>query len=348
MKLYFNNAFSALSYSIQWLRRDWPSDDLSIVISHSRPDPYLEAVADHFEVEPAGLDDAAYTQYCVDMCRQHSVDVMIPRKRVTVLARSAGAFERAGIRVMWSASADQYARLDDKAKTLRSVRDAGIMSVPNPIIVNDKASFTEGFKRLSQSGDQVCMKPNIGVGGRGFRIIDRRRTRLDDVFSPDPLRVGYDTIMDALDETRTPEPILLNTYLDGDEYSVDCLAHRGQLLYAIPRMYIDKHHQRIDDVPDLAAYCQRLVSHFELDSLFNIQFRQHRGQWHLIEINPRMAAGMHRTRFSGPNLLAEALILLEEGALGPGVSVRWDCEIIKKVGYVNGDMSVEVEVGSWS
>jgi hypothetical protein len=336
MNVFLNNSFSAVSYTLTDLVARWRHGPLRVVLSHSQEDPYLEAVADHFEIEPQDLDDQAYVEYCLEICRRHSIDVMVPRKRVNILARAAERFRELGVEVMWVADADIYDLLDDKLATLRNVESHGIVAVPDSYLVSDYRSFSEAYDRIRAAGDRACIKPNIGIGGKGFKVIKHHRTEIMDALQPGSMSISWTLLDRVLREAGSFSPVLMSTYLRGKEYSVDCLGHNGQLVAGAPRIYVNKHFQRIDDCPELLELSRVLTEHFGLSYLFNTQFRRHRGVWHLLEINTRMAAGMHRIQKVGFNFLQQALEMSMGLPITPSEEPRWGTQIFKRISYELG------------
>jgi carbamoylphosphate synthase large subunit len=65
--------------------------------------------------------------------------------------------------------------------------------------------------------------------------------------------------------------------------------------------------QYIDNNPDIAAMCQRLVQHLRLSGQFNIQFRAGQNGIRLLEINARPSGGMAMACLAGVNLPYMAL-----------------------------------------
>lgn len=104
-------------------------------------------------------------------------------------------------------------------------------------------------------------------------------------------------------------------YLEGAEYSIDCLGLDGQLLTAIPRLRLGGRVQRLDDNPEMVEIARAVCERFNLSFLFNVQVRLGQGVPKLIEVNPRMAAGINVACLSGINLPSAALCLMLTGGV---------------------------------
>ena len=100
--------------------------------------------------------------------------------------------------------------------------------------------------------------------------------------------------------------LLVMEFLDGDEWSVDCLAVHGQLYAAVQRRKFMAQkgvpRQYIDNNPQILAMCQQLTKHFSLNTQFNIQFRVGKNGIRLLEINARPSGGMAMSCLAGVNL----------------------------------------------
>ena len=301
LTLYFNRSFSATSFLIQSLRQHWSHQELHIIISHSQSDPYLAKVADHFEIEPA-IEGEAYLEYILEMCKRFKVDVFFPRKNVTYLAHHRDQFESLGIKVAFVTDAQTYVLFDDKLNASYDLRERGFVEIPESALVSNYEKFQAEYERIrkhrlnsqSKSREVVCLKPNTGIGGKGFMRISHGRTEFEDLFRESVHSVAYGRLDRALKSAQPFPQLLLATYLNGLEVSVDCIGYQGQLLAAYPRIYLNKYEQRFDDYPELIEACRRICGAYQLSYLFNVQFKQHHGQWYFIELNTRSAAGAHR------------------------------------------------------
>ncbi|MBC3210459.1 ATP-grasp domain-containing protein, partial [Pseudomonas sp. SWRI111] len=82
----------------------------------------------------------------------------------------------------------------------------------------------------------VCFKPVIGEGGNGFRIIQDRLATIEELFNNGiSHKITFDHAFETLKQQSEFPPLMVLEYLDGPEYSIDCLAYDGELMAAIPR-----------------------------------------------------------------------------------------------------------------
>lgn len=141
------------------------------------------------------------------------------------------------------------------------------------------------------------VKPVTGSGSRGLRLVD-----------------SLVALRSAVEEAR--EPLLVQEWREGTEYSVDCLANRdGELIDCCVReRRVVEHGECIDgDVvrdPELAGLCARLAQHLVLRGVFNVQFiRDAAAPW-LIDLNPRFPGGIAITERAGHRFVARTVEML--------------------------------------
>lgn len=347
--LYLNRSFSATGFVLSDLRKRWQYDSLQIVMSHSSLDPHLIRCVDHLEVEPTfDLSHAsgreAYLEYLLAQCERYRVDLFLPRHQATLIAEFRERFEALGVHVLLVGDADVYQLFDDKVSAAHRLESLGLVPSPHCELINSYESFLSAYKRLramplgapSSSGrEQVCLKPNVGIGGRGFMRISHHRAERDDLFRESIHSISYQRLERGLVDIDPFPELLLSTYLTGVEYSVDCIAAQGELLAAYPRLYLNKHEQRFDHLPELIEICRNICAHFQLTYLFNVQFKEHRGAWYFIELNTRMAAGSHRVTALGISPLTTALELATQREISGRLSIEWGSVVRREERYVD-------------
>lgn len=300
--------------------RDNP-DAVGVHIYGSNVDRDAPALSscDVAEVEPRHVGDDEYAAYALDFCRRHRIDVLIPPRRLAALAGLADVFADAGTHLMCSPPAAVEV-LTSKTRTYEEARAAGV-PVPPWRAVRDAAGFRDAVAELSADGERVCVKPAGEYSAFGFRILDDRPLRIRDLLAPPVPLASVGAVTDALaraaDEGETVPEFLVMPYLDGPEVSVDCLsAPGGRALVAIARSKQGRYRLLLDD-PEVTAIARRLVEHFGLAYLSNVQLRHRHGSPVLLEANPRASAGIFQTAFTGVNLPWAAVRLLLRGETGP-------------------------------
>ena len=166
------------------------------------------------------------------------------------------------------------------------------------------------------AGQPVCVKPVQGVYAAGFWRLVAEASAFVALSYPEQRLARTDWFVDSYRQLSDPLPYLVMPYLDGQEYSVDCLCQDGSLLGAIIRSKYDSHQDIVPWLPDQAALpdsaeqavlqlAMQAVALFACDGLVNVQLREDRhGQPHLLEINARPSGGIGYGLPAGLNLPA--------------------------------------------
>ncbi|GAB0107730.1 ATP-grasp domain-containing protein [Nocardia sp. JMUB6875] len=305
-------------------------DGVEVILYASNVDPAATALSacDVPAVEPRYVGDAEYAAFAIDFCRKHGIDVLIPPRRLGALAGRAADFAAVGTRLMCSPAAS-VRTLTDKVATYEIAGAAGI-PVPPWRVAADADGLRKAVADLSGTGERLCIKPSGEYSAFGFRVLDDRPLSMADLLAPAEPTVSVEAVATAFERAaanggRVPE-LLVMPYLDEPEISIDCLSEPGgELLLGIPRAKDGRFRTLLDD-PELVAIARRLVGHFELAYLTNVQLRYRAGEPVLLEANPRPSAGLFHTAYADVNLPWAAIRLLLHGDSGlrqpPRLGVR--------------------------
>nr|WP_307795577.1 ATP-grasp domain-containing protein [Actinacidiphila acididurans] len=309
----------ATTQVMRMLRDNPDGTAVRIYATNVDPDAPALSAGDVGEVEPRYVGDADYAEFALDFCRRHAIDVLVPPRRLGALAGLEERFAAVGTHLMCSPR-PAIRVLTNKSRTYEEARAAGV-PVPPWRVATDADSFREAVEELAAGGDKVCVKPAGEYSAFGFRILDDGPLRVRDLLAP-PLPVASvgavaDALRQAADEGEAVPELLVMPYLDGPEVSVDCLsAPGGRMLAGIARSKVGRYRHILDD-PAPVALARRLVAHFGLAYLSNVQVRHLHGEPVLLEANPRASAGVFQTAFTGVNLPWAAVRLLLHGDAGP-------------------------------
>ncbi|MBY0525727.1 MAG: ATP-grasp domain-containing protein [Gemmataceae bacterium] len=298
--VWLNKGLSSNFDAVESLRSAQSPGELRVLSSHPDPDCPAFRVSNHFEVEPKGLSEAAYLDYCLDFAQRHSVDAFIPGKNLRAIMRERSRFDAAGVRLVAAADADTLDLLEDKAAVYTAL-GAGLVALPEYEVVRDLAGFDAAYARLRVRHKRVCFKPAVSVFGLGFKVISETGSAQDRLFRGEPLKIGLGEARRCLGERAHFRDLLVMQYLPGPERSIDCLAQRGSLIRCVVRLKsnVPDGPQLLEANPALEAMVGRLTERLRLDGLFNVQFRDCDGVPYLLEINPRMSGGLLYACMSG-------------------------------------------------
>jgi carbamoyl-phosphate synthase large subunit len=244
-------------------------------------------------------------------------------------AKSQKEFEAAGIKCLVS-PVESLEIANNKSRLYEFLQWRGL-PVPEFRVVETVEQFKEAIKELGYPGKPVCFKPSVSNGSRGFRIISEQMNELDLLFNQKPSAL-YMSPADAiriLSSGKFPE-LLVSEYLPGEEYSVDCLANRGETVLVVPRLRkrmingISVEGEFVKE-ESIIAYCSKVIKELKLHGNIGIQVKRSvAGQFLMLEINPRVQGSIATCLGAGINL--PVLAIKQELGLPTSSSdleVRW-------------------------
>lgn len=314
MRVWFNRTFSSVYAAIDLIRDADTDGRFHIIYSNANPHAAAARVAHQFFVEPTGLDTAAYVAWCLDFCRVHAVDIFIPGKESTALADHHARFEAQGTRVLSAGSGAMLQLIHDKA-AFYAQASSPAAPVAEFAVFENVDQFDAAYADLRSRHATLCVKPSRSVFGLGFAILDEARSSAALLLAGVQYHIGLDDMRRGLGELGAFRTMLLMEYLDGHEYSVDCVGDHGRLVAAVARkkpMQAGRG-QIIDMRPEILEATTSLCADFGLNGCFNVQFREGGDKLRLLEINPRMSGGIGMACVAGPNLPYIALCGFADG-----------------------------------
>lgn len=295
-------------------------DGTAVRIYATNVDPGAPALTacDVSALEPRRVSNHDYAEFALDFCRRHHIDVLIPPRRLEALAGRADDFAAVGTRLMCS-PATSVDILTSKARTFQAARAAGI-PVPDWRVVRRAGELREAVAAVTRDGELACVKPAGEFSAFGFRILDDTPLTLGGLLAPAEPIVTVDAVENALrraeEEGQRIPGLMVMPFLDGPEISVDCLSSPdGAVLSSVARAKDGRYRIMLHD-PEVTAIAHRLVEHFRLSYLTNVQLRHRGGRPVLLEANPRPSAGLFQTTCTGVNLYWAAVRLLLSGSPG--------------------------------
>jgi carbamoyl-phosphate synthase large subunit len=120
-----------------------------------------------------------------------------------------------------------------------------------------------------------------------------------------------------------PQDVILQEYIEGDEYTVSAVAgSRGDLYAVVPKRIIHKQGVTYLSVTEKNSAIEKIVekiqSVFKADGPFNVQLKMVRGQPCVLEVNPRFSTTVTHTMAAG----VDEVTLLIKDFLGRPVGPR--------------------------
>jgi len=317
MRVWYNRTFSSVNAAIKLIREADTEGRFTIIHSNANRHAPAARLAHEFQVEPTGLKGDAYVDWCLTFCRNHKIDVFVPGREATTLAAEHARFADVGTRVLSAAPPAQLKRIHDKADFYAAtvLPDAPVAAF-RPF--ENLEGFDAAYAELRPHYKKLCIKPAHGIYGLGFAIVDEERSSAALLMKGVEYHIGYQDLRRGLADMDTFPTMLLMEFLDGPEYSVDCVGDHGRLAAAVVRRKLPQagSGQLIDMRQDILDATARLCADYQLNGVFNAQFREGGGRPRLLEINPRMSGGIGMACLAGPNLPYIALRGFADGYEG--------------------------------
>ena len=297
-RIWLNHWFSTAYDIINLIREGEP--DFQIIGSNENSESPIKIVCDEWYREPI-LKDEEYVEFCLDFCKEHEVDVFMPRRELITISKYKEKFTSMGVKVM----VDDYKYvhlMNHKERAYEAFQAEKVGHVPDYYLVTDSRQFTEAYERLSEKYKWICFKFVRDEGGKSYRLIDNNRKGYASLFKKQTTRMSLEAVLDALSERDSFSPIMVMPFLPDDEVSVDCLMTEDGLI-AIPRVKDFTRIEKIRYDEEIMSTCRLFYEKYPLEHPCNIQFKYLDGIPYLLEVNTRMSGGVQMScAASGVNI----------------------------------------------
>ncbi|MEO8408440.1 MAG: ATP-grasp domain-containing protein, partial [Oxalobacteraceae bacterium] len=260
-RVWFNKTFSSVAAAIRLIREADVGGDYRIVCSSTNAHAPAFLAAHESAVEPGGLKGEAYLDWCLHFCREKSIGIFVPGKEASLVSAACARFAALGTRVLCAASQEMLDLLHDKARFYQTV-DVKLAPPAAFRVVENVAQFNVAYRELRQAHAQLCIKPSVSVYGLGFSVIDEQRSSAQLLLEGVQYHIGLDDLRRGLAAMEGFRTMLVMEYLDGHEYSVDCVGDNGRLVCAIARKksMVAGHGQTIDMRDDILESTRQLTA----------------------------------------------------------------------------------------
>lgn len=326
IKVWFNHWFST-AYHIARLMKEG-RENIWIIGSNRVEYAVMRNICDEWYQEP-DLSGEEYTEYCLEFCRRHEVDVFVPRRQMVEISRKKALFAEIGTKVL----VDDYeliAVLNDKSEAYARLQGIPDVSIPQFRVADSREQLEQALNDMKECWERLCIKYVNDEGALSFRVIDDHRKKSRSLNSYAGNRISSEELRQILDEEEPPfRPIMVMPYLPGNEISVDCLSTESGLI-AVPRIKGNSRDEIVRFDEDVIEKCRKILERFPLKTPCNIQFKLMDGVPYLLEINTRMSGGIYMTCLAaGINIPSIALNQLL------GQPVTWSLDRReKRVSYI--------------
>ncbi|EIC29997.1 ATP-grasp domain-containing protein [Methylomicrobium album] len=303
MRIWFNKTFSTIGAVFRQLKAGYPDDGITLVCTHTHRTATAFLAADEAYLEPSELHGQEYIDWCLDFCREHRIELFWPGKEAALACKNRAPFESEGVRLMAAADYPTLTLLHNKADFYADLpREVAL--VMDFVAVNDAEAFDRAVEMLASKHKRLCVKPAVSVYGLGFRILDRERDSIIHLLKGVEYQIPLRELRNGMQHTPHFDTLLVMEHLGGPEWSVDCAARHGELLCAVQRKKspLAGHGQSVDNHSAIAGMTERLIRHYRLNGLVNIQYKEGESGPRLLEINPRPSGGFGMACLAGANL----------------------------------------------
>jgi carbamoylphosphate synthase large subunit len=267
-------------------------EEIKVIATNKQEDSVIQKVCDEWYPEPLSEGDE-YIQECLQFCKEHKVDVFVPRRNMTQISENRQRFQEIGVKVMVDDN-KILKLLNDKAATYDFFKDCGEISIPQYHMVNTVQEFEQAYRELKKNCDQVCVKFVKDEGAMSYRRIIEQTDRFQRLRVYQGAEMTYGDYVAALGEVERFNDLMVMPYLPGKEISVDCL-NTEQGLIAVPRFKSSSRHEQIRFDKEILKMSRIIMEKTNLQYPCNIQFKIKDDIPYLLEINTRMSGGLQMT-----------------------------------------------------
>lgn len=309
------NQMHASQRDVAQMIRAGSSGDIRVLSSHAwdREDIFMTA-DEHFLEPPEPFDTSfGYAEWALDTASGRGASGLLAMRHRKQLIAARGRFSASGVRLAAGAlEAETIALCDHKDRFTEAMKKVGV-PVSETIAVDDPVELRSAIEDIASTGTEVCVKPSVGVYGRGFwRFVPGINPFA--LFSTlETSEVDPEVYMNAYARAVSPARLLVMQYLPGIESSIDCVCDAGTIVAHAVRQK-DKDKQTVFTGGREVEIARAVAKELMLDGLVNIQTKADASDNPiLLEVNTRPSGGVCYSSVAGINLpLACARMMLGE------------------------------------
>lgn len=221
---------------------------------------------------------------------------------VPYIAEMREDLESLGTRVMCCDSA-VIDLVNNKYRLFETFRDDPDVPVPEFHWPRTLDEFVEIARRMGYPEREICFKPHVSKGSRGFRILSERFDRRDLLLNHKPISryMTLDDFVSIFREHREFPDLMLMELVTGEEIDAMTIGWEGEALLTTCKsresnrwgvIDLGAHVDRPDIVRSVQAICRRVPLRYNV----SIQFIGGK----IIEINPRTSTFIYQDDLNEP------------------------------------------------
>lgn len=310
---------------IKSLQKD---ERIELHVADMNPNASGSHLSKNFHLIPSAKNkDFIYTIKA--LCKEIQIDLVFPlvTAELFILSQNKHDFEMQGTKILVSRYKDLLIA-NDKGALYDHLQSFNIKT-PKFKIVKTKEDLEAAAANIGYPNTPVVIKPCIGNGSRGIRILDATKDRFDLLFSykPNSLFTSLDEVLVSIGNNEIP-PMVVSEYLPGNELTIDTIVDNGKLIKCLIRTRDSINSGisvsgRFIENEEVKNYIEEIVNSLPgLKGPIGFQVKQNKdGNYNLLESNPRIQGTSVAANGLGINLpLIAVHMFLENEHIIPEVS----------------------------
>tara|TARA_Y100001970_G_C14163489_1_gene819909 strand:+ start:351 stop:1394 length:1044 start_codon:yes stop_codon:yes gene_type:complete len=274
-----------------------------------------------FEVVPrADLSQIKYVKKIIFLCKKYKIDTILPCSENETLAVSKylNLFNKNKIKTS-SSSFETVNLMTDKLKMFEYLNNFNI-DVGKWKKVDNFSDVDNALNFFGYPLKKVVIKPRYGSGSRGILIVNHKKNSFTHLLKDRFCGEGsWEIIKEELKNlNKSLDNCFVMPYHDGKTFDVDCVASKGNLVLAIPRLRVYENplsptNQGCIISPNkiINDYCSKLVKAFNINGAcdFDIVIRKDK-RAQLLDSSCRLSGSVGASLNAGINVTAELIKML--------------------------------------
>lgn len=260
-------------------------------------------MGDSFHALPKAGSDG-YADAVLDILRKEKPDAFVNSCGADVphIAELRAEMEAIGTKVLVS-DAGVIRDADNKHTLFTTFKDVDAVGVPEFCSPANLDEFVEAARDMGYPERDLCFKPHVSKGSRGFRVLSERFSRRDLLLNHKPTAryMTLDEFASIFRDAPDFPDLLLMEVAEGEECDVMTIGYKGDALLTTVKSRESHRWGIIDrgeliDRPELVEATREVIRRMPLDYNISIQFIGGK----IIEINPRTSTFIYWDGFNEP------------------------------------------------
>ena len=300
--VWFNHTFSTEYHVIKALREgaaQHGGEVLNIIGSNKDANCIYKTECDVFFKEPDDLTDEEYVDYALSVCKAYKVDVFFPKRCRNIISKYKDKFTEIGVAVISSADYEMLTNLENKKYTNEIVGRYHLCKCIPSFYATNLEEFKQAYTSVKNLGGdfencRVCMKYTEDEGAVSFRVIvpdeevDFRR-----ISSPIGAKISYSEVLKILSSEPEFKELMIMPFLNGLDVTIDSFMGDYNF-FAVSRYKLGNRRVLVENNEQFYNLSKQFAIMTGLKGLYNIQLKGHNEEWYFLEVNTRMAGGIHK------------------------------------------------------